>query len=83
VFAKRPLRQAQSSTPTPLANVGVANDPSFTLRSTLSPLTAIPSTICQSCACLTTDPTSTNFGRVTEQSASLNRFFQIQGRLQF
>ena len=30
-----------------------------------------------------TDPTSTNFGRVTEQSAGLNRFFQIQGRLQF
>jgi len=30
-----------------------------------------------------TDPTSTNFGKVTEQSASLNRFFQIQGRLQF
>jgi hypothetical protein len=30
-----------------------------------------------------TDPTSTNFGRVTEQSAGLNRFFQVQGRLQF
>jgi hypothetical protein len=28
-------------------------------------------------------PTSTNFGRVTSQTSSLNRFYQIQGRLQF
>jgi hypothetical protein len=30
-----------------------------------------------------TDPTSTNFGRITEQSAGMNRFFQLQARLQF
>jgi hypothetical protein len=30
-----------------------------------------------------TSPTSTNFGRVTEQSAGMNRFFQLQARLQF
>lgn len=28
-------------------------------------------------------PTSTNFGRITSQTSSLNRFYQIQGRLQF
>jgi hypothetical protein len=28
-------------------------------------------------------PTSTNFGRITSQTGSLNRFYQIQGRLQF
>ena len=28
-------------------------------------------------------PTSTNFGRITSQTASLNRFFQVQGRLLF
>ena len=28
-------------------------------------------------------PTSTNFGRVTSQTSSLNRYYQIQGRLQF
>ncbi len=31
----------------------------------------------------TTDPVSTNFGRITEQSAALNRFLQVQARLQF
>ena len=30
-----------------------------------------------------TDPASTDFGRITSQSAALNRFFQVQGRLQF
>ncbi|MBO0862111.1 MAG: TonB-dependent receptor, partial [Chloracidobacterium sp.] len=29
------------------------------------------------------DPTSTNFGRITSQTSSLNRFVQIQARLQF
>jgi hypothetical protein len=28
-------------------------------------------------------PTSTNFGRITSQTSSLNRFYQIQGRIQF
>jgi hypothetical protein len=28
-------------------------------------------------------PTSTNFGRITAQTSSLNRFYQIQGRIQF
>jgi hypothetical protein len=28
-------------------------------------------------------PTSTNFGRITSQTGSLNRFYQFQGRLQF
>ncbi len=28
-------------------------------------------------------PVSTNFGRVTSQTSSLNRFYQIQGRIQF
>jgi hypothetical protein len=28
-------------------------------------------------------PTSTNFGRITSQTSSLNRFYQIQARLQF
>jgi hypothetical protein len=28
-------------------------------------------------------PTSTNFGRITSQTGSLNRFYQIQGRLRF
>jgi hypothetical protein len=31
----------------------------------------------------TTDPVSTNFGKVTEQSAALNRFLQVQARFQF
>ncbi|MGH8246797.1 MAG: hypothetical protein ACREUU_10230 [Gammaproteobacteria bacterium] len=30
-----------------------------------------------------TDPNSTNFGRVTSQSAALNRFYQLQARIQF
>jgi len=29
------------------------------------------------------NPTSTNFGRVTSQTSSLNRFYQVQMRLQF
>ena len=29
------------------------------------------------------NPTSTNFGRITSQTSSLNRFVQIQARLQF
>ncbi len=28
-------------------------------------------------------PTSTNFGRITSQTSSLNRFYQFQGRIQF
>jgi len=28
-------------------------------------------------------PTSTNFGRITSQTSSLNRFYQIQGRIHF
>jgi hypothetical protein len=28
-------------------------------------------------------PVSTNFGRITSQTSSLNRFYQIQGRIQF
>jgi hypothetical protein len=28
-------------------------------------------------------PTSTNFGRITTQTSSLNRFVQVQARLQF
>lgn len=28
-------------------------------------------------------PTSTNFGRITSQTSSLNRFYQVQARLQF
>ena len=28
-------------------------------------------------------PTSTNFGRITSQSSSLNRFYQVQARIQF
>jgi hypothetical protein len=28
-------------------------------------------------------PTSTNFGRITSQTSSLNRFYQIQARIQF
>ena len=27
--------------------------------------------------------TSTNFGRITSQTSSLNRFYQVQARLQF
>jgi hypothetical protein len=30
-----------------------------------------------------TSPTSTNFGRITSQTSSLNRFYQFQGRFQF
>ncbi len=30
-----------------------------------------------------TNPYSTNFGRVTSQSAAINRFLQVQGRIQF
>lgn len=30
-----------------------------------------------------TNPTSTNFGRVTSQTSSLNRFYQVQMRIQF
>ena len=30
-----------------------------------------------------TNPYSTNFGRVSSQSAAVNRFIQIQGRIQF
>lgn len=29
------------------------------------------------------NPVNTNFGRVTSQTSSLNRFYQVQGRLQF
>ena len=29
------------------------------------------------------NPTSTNFGRVTSQTSSLNRFYQVQARIQF
>jgi len=28
-------------------------------------------------------PTSTNFGRITAQTSSLNRYYQFQGRIQF
>ena len=28
-------------------------------------------------------PTSTNFGRITSQTSSLNRFYQVQARFQF
>ena len=30
-----------------------------------------------------TDPTSTNFGRITSQSAAINRWLQVQARIQF
>jgi hypothetical protein len=30
-----------------------------------------------------TDPMNTNFGRVTQQTAAINRFLQFQGRIQF
>jgi len=30
-----------------------------------------------------TNPYSTNFGRVTSQTPAVNRFIQIQGRIQF
>jgi hypothetical protein len=29
------------------------------------------------------DPVSTNFGRITSQTSSLNRFYQVQARIQF
>mgnify|MGYP003587920404 CR=1 FL=1 len=29
------------------------------------------------------NPTSTNFGRITSQTSSLNRFYQFQARIQF
>jgi hypothetical protein len=29
------------------------------------------------------NPFSTNFGRITSQTSSLNRFYQLQGRIQF
>jgi hypothetical protein len=30
-----------------------------------------------------TDPLSTNFGRVTSQTAAINRWLQVQARVQF
>jgi hypothetical protein len=29
------------------------------------------------------NPLSTNFGRITSQTSSLNRFYQVQARIQF